>query len=385
MKAITKFAIPEIIFGRGSMEYTALCAKRLGAERAFVVSDSGLEKVGWVDKLLSILDKCQLEWVYFGDVVSNPRDYQIQKGAEFYLENRADVVIALGGGSALDAAKGIALVASNGGSIHDYEGANKIHRPLPPMVFLPTTAGSGSDISQFAIITDTKRHVKMSIISRTLIPNISIIDPLFLQTKPKELVLSSAVDALSHAIESYVSTIASPFTEVQSLKAIELIWKYLPKVSEQQSYPLDLDILEKLSIASTAAAMAFSNASLGAAHAIAHALGGMFDVKHGIVHSALLPAVVLFNMNSCLAKMEKIGSVFLGKRMKNAKNTALSGIEKMKEFFESVGLPVRLRDLLPSADNLENICKMARHDACVITNPKPVSWKDLLRICEEAW
>lgn len=378
---VVKFAIPEIIFGRGSMQYVAMCAQRMGAEKVFLVSDPGLEKVGWVDKVINILEMHGLEWIYFGDVVSNPRDYQIERGARLYLDEQADVVIALGGGSPMDAAKGIATVASNGGTIHDYEGANRIHRPLPPMVFLPTTAGSGSDISQFAIITDTRRHVKISIISRTLVPNISIIDPLFLLTKPRGLVFSSAIDALSHAIESFVSIIASPFTELQSLKSIELIARYLPLAAQS----LELDVLEALSTASTAAAMAFSNAGLGAAHALSHAIGGMYDVLHGHVHPALLPPVMKFNMEACPEKIAQIGQIFLGKRKRSARSTAMEGIEKLQELFESLDMKIRLRDILPDDHDIELLCRMAIQDVCVVTNPRPVTWKDLVKICEEAW
>ncbi len=378
---VVKFAIPEIIFGRGSMKYAGMCARRLGAEKVFVVSDPGLERVGWVDELIDTLEAQGLEWVYFGDVVPNPRDYQIEQGSQMYLAERADVVIALGGGSPMDAAKGIAIVASNGGNIHDYEGANRIHRPLPPMVFLPTTAGSGSDISQFAIITDTRRRVKMTVISRTLVPNISIIDPLFLQTKPRDLVFYSAIDALSHAIESFVSIIASPFTEMQSLKAIELIARYLPMTKES----LDLYILEALSTASTAAGMAFSNAGLGAVHALAHAIGGMYDVPHGHVHPILLPPVMKFNMESCLEKMAQIGQILIGHRKKSGQATALAGIEKLKEMFLSLNMKIRLRDILPDDCDIERLCSMAIKDVCVVTNPRPVTWKDLVKICEEAW
>lgn len=378
---VVKFAIPEIIFGRGSMEYAAMCAQRLGAEKVFFVSDAGLEKVGWVDKLINILEMHGLEWVYFGDVVSNPRDYQIEEGARLYLDERADVVLALGGGSPMDAAKAIATVASNGGSIHDYEGANRIHRPLPPMVFLPTTAGSGSDISQFAIITDTRRRVKISIISRTLVPNISIIDPLFLVTKPRDLVFSSAIDALSHAIESFVSVIASPFTELQSLKSIELIARYLPQAAKSA----DLDILEALSTASTAAAMAFSNAGLGAAHALSHAIGGMYDVLHGHVHPALLPPVMRFNMEACLNRIAQIGQILIGRRKKSTRSTAIEGIEKLQEMFIALDMKIRLRDILPDDPDIESLCRMAIQDVCIVTNPRPVTWKDLLKICEEAW
>lgn len=378
---VLKFSIPEIIFGRGGLEYVGLCARRLGAERVFLVSDSGLEAAGWVDRVTSVLDKEKLRWVYYSDILSNPRDFQIQRGSAAYKRARADVVIGLGGGSPMDAAKGIALVASNGGRIHDYEGANRIHRPLPPMVFIPSTAGSGSDISQFAIITDVERRVKMSIISRTLVPNISIIDPEVLQTKPSSLIVASAVDALCHAVEAYVSKIASPFTEIQSLKAIQLIVGNLQEAAQSR----DPQSLEQLSIASTAAAMAFSNASLGAEHALAHSLGGMFDTMHGLVHPVLLPPVMRFNLPTCEAKMAKVGEILLGKRRRSARSTALAGIEKLEEFCRSLGVPVRLRDIIPERSSLTELCRMATRDACLLTNPRTASWEDLLGICEEVW
>ena len=310
---LRKFSIPEIIFGQGSLRYAGRCARRLGAEKVFLVSDPGLEKVGWVDHLTETLEQEKLRWVYFNDIVSNPRDFQVERGAAIYKEEEADVVIALGGGSPMDAAKGIALVASNGGQIHDYEGANRIQRPLPPMVFIPTTAGSGSDLTQFCIITDVRRKVKMSIIGRSLVPNVSIIDPLLLQTKTQNLIIASGIDALAHAVESYVSRIATPFTELQSLQAIRLILEYLETALETRS----LDSLQQLSTASTAAAMAFSNAGLGADHALAHSLGGMFDTLHGLVHPILLPPVMRFNLPECNEKMANIGEVVMGKRLRS--------------------------------------------------------------------
>ena len=141
---VRKFSVPEIILGRGSLKYAAMCAKRLGAQKVFLVSDPGLERAGWVAQIVDILEAEKLAWYYFNEVVANPRDHQIEEGAKCYMRERCDVVMALGGGSPMDAAKGIAIVVSNGGRISDYEGANKIQRPLPPMVFMPSTAGSGS-------------------------------------------------------------------------------------------------------------------------------------------------------------------------------------------------------------------------------------------------
>jgi alcohol dehydrogenase len=378
---LRKFSIPEIIFGRGSLRYVGRCARRIGAEKVFLVSDPGLEQAGWVDRLTEALDEEKLRWVYFNDVVSNPRDSQVGKGVAIYRRERADVVIALGGGSPMDAAKGIALVASNGGKIRDYEGANRIQRPLPPMVFIPSTAGSGSDISQYTIITDVHRKVKMSIISRTLVPNISIIDPLVLQTKPRQLIIASAIDALCHAIEYYVSKIASPFTELQSLQAVRLIVKNLETAVETRS----LDSLEQLSSASTAAGMAFSNAGLGAEHALSHSLGGMFDTLHGLVHPVLLPAVMRFNLPECVEKMAGIGELLLGRRLGSSEATALAGIEKLEEYCQSLEVSVHLKEIVQDASELPKLCRMAANDACLLTNPRSATWEDLLQICEEAW
>lgn len=380
---ITKFAIPEIIFGRGSLNYTGQCALRLGAKKVFLVSDSGIEAAGWVGRLMDILKKEGIDWVYYAGVNSNPRDFQVEHGAEIYRDHGCDVILAIGGGSSMDTAKGVAIIASNGGRIRDYEGANKVNRPLPPMVLITTTAGSGSDISQFCIITDVERAVKMSIITRTLVPNISIIDPLILTTKSETLIIQSAIDALAHAIEAYISTIASPFTAMHSLKAIDLILRFLPKAVETRS----VDFLEQLSTASISASMAFSNASLGAEHALAHSLGGHFDMRHGVIHPILLPRVMRFNLDYAVDKMADIGRVVLDRRLGTPRETAVAGIEKLEEFFASFKVSLRLRDAIDEADKkyLEPICRMAVNDACNLTNPRPASWQEFLQICEEVW
>ena len=378
---ILKFSVPEIFFGRKSLGYAGLSAKRMGADKIFLVSDSGLEQSGWVEQLLDILAREKLNWVYYSDIDSNPRDWQIQKGAELYKEQNCDVVMAIGGGSPMDAAKGIALVASNGGRVNDYEGANQIRDPLPPMIFIPSTASSGSDISQFAIITDMERRVKMSIISRTLVPNISIIDPELLTTKSRGLIIAAALDALSHAVEAHVSRIASPMTEVHSLKAIELIFHHLPKALETRS----IHHLEKLSMAGTSAAMAFSNASLGLDHALAHSLGGVLDTIHGIIHPILLPQVMRFNLESSTDKIAQIGQVILGKSLGTPEETALAGIERLEEYFKSLKVSTRLRDIVPVRSKLQSVCEMAALDTCLLSNPRSASVQQMLEICEKVW
>jgi alcohol dehydrogenase len=332
---------------------------------------------------MDILEKEGIKWVYYPGVTSNPRDFQVEMGAEFYTKNGTDVIIAIGGGSAMDTAKGIAIIASNGGKIRDYEGANRVQRPLPPMMLITTTAGSGSDISQFCIITDMKRGVKMSIITRTLVPNISIVDPLILRTKSESLIIESAVDALAHAIEAYMSRIASPFTAMHSLKAIDLIMANLPHAVATRS----LDSLEQLSIASVSASMAFSNAGLGAEHALAHSLGGHFDMPHGVVHPILLTSVMRFNLGINPQKMAEIGRVILKGQQGSDRETGLAGIARLDEFFASFDVALRLSQLIPESErhHLEPLCKMAVQDACNLTNPRPATWEEFLQICEEVW
>ena len=378
---IKKFSLPEIIFGHGSMEYTGSYALQLGAKKVFLVSDPGLERSGWVGKLIEVLEASALKWVYYSNVSSNPRDYEVHLGADLYKAEGADVVIGLGGGSPLDMAKGVATVASNGGIIQDYEGANLIVRPLPPMIFLPSTAGSGSDISQFAIITDVARKVKMSLISRSLTPNVSIIDPDMLSTADDNLIVTSSVDALSHAVESYVSLIAHTLTETQALKAMQLILHNLKPALETRD-PL---AMENLSMAAVAAGMSFSNASLGACHAIAHSLGGFFDTPHGMVHPVLLPAVMSYNLPVCEEKMATIGEIVLGKRLSSSRQTAEGGIKRLKEIFLELGTAVHFRDIVDDESAFPQICEMATKDACLLTNPRPATAKELLAICQEAW
>ncbi len=378
---VTKFAIPDVIFGHGAIQHLAQCARRVGASKIFFVSDSGLESVGWVERVISILQKDNLEVVYYSKVSSNPRDHEIHDGAETYLAEGCDVIVALGGGSPMDAAKGIGVIAGNGGQIRDYEGANRIMRPLPPMILIPSTAGSGSDISQFCIITDVERQVKMSIISRSLVPNMSIIDPDILLTKSRSLILASAIDALAHAVESYVSKLSSPFTEIHSYNAIELIINNIKPAVEDR----DLAALEQLSIASTAAGMAFSNAGLGILHALAHSLGGVYDVMHGMVHPVLLPPVMRFNMPASMEKMGIVGRLALGGGEGADEVFARNGIDKLEILFNELGVNTQLRQLLPDQSNVERICKTATLDACHLTNPRNADWEELVAICEEAW
>src|SRR6185369_15922241 len=272
-----KFEVPEIIFGRGLLNQIGSCARRLGGHKVFLVSDEGLFTAGWVDKALRYIMDAGLEVILYDNITSNPKDLEIEAGAQEYIRHGADVIVGLGGGSAMDAAKGIAILVSNGGRIRDYVGPDKIIRPLPPLVLCPTTCGTGSDVSQFAIVNDTENRCKVTIMSRCVAPDISLTDPDTLETLPDEYVCTTATDALSHAVEAFFSVASTSLTDVHAIKALRLVSASLVSaVRERKS-----DDLENLAKASLHAGMAFSNSLLGIVHALAHPIGGLYDANHG--------------------------------------------------------------------------------------------------------
>ena len=200
-------------------------------------------------------------------------------------------------------------------------------------------------------------------------------------TKSRSLIIAAALDALSHAIEAHLSRIASPMTEIHSLKAIELIFHHLPTALETRA----ISHLEKLSMAGTFAAMAFSNASLGLDHALAHSLGGVLDTVHGIIHPILLPQVMRFNLKSSTDKIAQIGQVILGKTLSSPRETALAGIENLEAYFKSLKVSTRLRDIVPDRSKLQRVCEMAALDTCLLSNPRSASVQEMLEICDKVW
>ena len=268
---LLKFEIPEIIFGRGSLKQIGQCSRRLGGERIMLVTDPGIIATGWIDEALGYLKQEGLTSVVYDNVVTNPRNFQVEQGAVEYAQKECDVIIAIGGGSPMDTAKGIAILASNRGRIEDYVGCNLITESIPPLICVPTTAGTGSDVSQFAIIADQQKKIKMTILSRAIMPDISLIDARLLQTESTELIASTGMDALTHAIEAYVSSLSWPLTDPHANHAIKLVFRHL----SEAVYRKTLDPLEGMAIASLEAGAAFSNAILGAVHALAHPLGGL--------------------------------------------------------------------------------------------------------------
>ena len=380
---ICKFVMPEVIFGPGSLGQIAESAQRLGAEKVFLVTDEGLKRAGWVEKAVAILQEWGMDYVLWSQVTPNPKDYEVEEGAQQFLAAGCDAIVALGGGSPIDAAKGIAILVSNGGRIHDYEGVDKVSRPLPPMIMIPSTAGTGADVSQFAVITDTRRKVKMVLVSKSLVPDISIVDPLLLTTKDAMLTANTGLDALAHAVEAYVSSAATPMTDVLALNAVRLIAGNLRESVASQN---NLQAKEAMAMASLQAGLAFSNAILGAVHAMAHQLGGLRDMPHGAVDAILLPYVMEYNLIAAVDRFVDI-AVALGENVNGLgrRDAAARAIRAVRRLNQDLGIPSSLREIGLGVEDIPRLSQNAMKDPCLLTNPRDIGVSEIAEIFYRAW
>lgn len=379
---ISKFVAPEIIFGRGSLSQIGESLVRLGVSKAFLVSDNGVIKSGWVDLAQEYLTAAGLETVIFSSLTTNPKDCEVTEGVAKYLASGCDGIVSVGGGSPTDVAKAIAILASNGGRLQDYEGVNLIVTPLPPMVIVPSTAGAGSEVSQFTIIVDTERKLKMSIISRSLVPDIAIVDPELLKTKDALLAAATGVDALTHGIESYVSLAATPLTDIHALKAIHLISRNLRRAVAERS---DMEANTNMSMASLTAGLAFSNAILGAAHAMTHQVDGLIDQHHGETNASILPHVMRFNLLACPERFRDI-AVAMGEDVTGLGlvQAAERSIDAVQRLITDIGLAKGLSQLGLQEEFIPVLSRNAMKDACLVTNPRSATYEDILGIFHSA-
>jgi alcohol dehydrogenase class IV len=376
-----KFEVPEIIFGRGLLNQIGACARRIGGHKVFLVSDQGLFAAGWVDKALKFIIEAGLEVILYDNITANPKDHEIEAGALEYIRHGADVIVGLGGGSAMDAAKGVAILVSNGGRIRDYVGPDKIIRPLPPLVLCPTTCGTGSDVSQFAIINDTENRCKLTIMSRCVAPDISLTDPDMLETLPDEFVCTTATDALSHALEAFFSVASTSLTDVHAIKALRLVSNSLVEAVRERR----ADDLENLARASLHAGMAFSNSLLGIVHALAHPIGGLYDANHGSINAILLPEVIKYDIPVVTDKLPEL-AWGLGHRGDGGINSSAEIVqERLAAMLDAAGAPRSLRSIGVQHDDLPELARRALKDVCIVTSPRQADEKDLLAILERAY
>jgi len=379
---LLKFEVPEVIHGIGALTKIGCCAKRLGGDKILLVTDPGIIRSGWIDEVLTHLEKENLKYVVYDNVVTNPRDFQVEQGAQLYNRENCDVIAAVGGGSPIDTAKGIGILASNHGKIHEYEGCNLVTQPVPPLVCAPTTAGTGADISQFAVVADTRKKRKMTILSRSIMPDISLIDPRLLQTKPEDLMAATGMDTLTHAIEAYVSSLSWPLTDPHAIHAIELVWRHLLNAVRNKN----VDSLVGMSIACLEAGVAFSNAILGAVHALAHPIGGLYDLHHGLINSVLLPVVVGQNMEHAKDKFANIARVMGVETRGMTREEAAGHVRyQIENLIHKLKMPTRFSQLGLDKEDIPLLAKLAQQDLCMMTNPCCFSLDEIEAMYREVW
>jgi alcohol dehydrogenase len=378
---LRKFVAPEFIIGADARLLAGRYAKNFGARHVFVVTGPNIISAGWVKDVTDSLDAEEIKFTIFSGINPNPRDHEVMAGAGIYQESGCDAIVAVGGGSPIDCAKGIAIVVSNKKHVLEFEGVDNVAVPPPPMICIPTTAGTGADVSQFAIINDTPRRVKIAIISKMIVPDIALVDPVPLTTLSPKLTAHTGMDAITHSVEAYVSNASSPVTDIQALESIKLMKGHLLMAYKN---PDSVEERYQTMLGSLLAGLAFSNASLGAVHAMAHSLGGYSDLPHGECNALLLEHVAEFNYDACPDRYAAIGALLGSTGGQKGRKRKEELIHALRTLRESLGVTDRLADLGVTKKDLPELAKKAMHDPCLATNPKKMTVGNIEKVYEKA-
>lgn len=375
----TTFYMPSVnIMGIGSVADAINFIKQQGFNKGLIVTDSVLNKIGVVKNFTDLLEQQDIASVVFDKTQPNPTVGNVNAGLVVLKDNDCDFVVSLGGGSPHDCAKGIALVGSNGGQIADYEGVDQSKKPQLPLIAINTTAGTASEMTRFAIITDETRHVKMAIVDKNTTPILSVNDPSLMVGMPSSLTAATGMDALTHAIEAYVSTAATPITDAVALKAIQLIKNNLPTAVKDGE---NVHTREQMAYAQFMAGMAFNNASLGYVHAMAHQLGGFYDLPHGVCNAVLLPHVQRYNAQVCSERLKDVAnSLGVDVTDMTAEQGADAAISAINKLSKEVGIPAGLEILGAKVEDISLLADNALKDVCGLTNPKQATHEEICQI-----
>jgi alcohol dehydrogenase class IV len=383
LSELRKFVAPEFVFGPGAGSLAGQFAANLSVKKALLVTDPGLMRLGLPDRVADSLRAEGVACTVFSGVTANPRDSEIMAGADTYRREQCDALVAVGGGSPMDCAKAIGIVCTNERHVLEFEGVDNVERPGPPLICIPTTAGTAADISQFCIVNDTGRKVKIAIVSKTMVPDVALIDPALTVTMDAHLTAHTGLDALTHAIEAYVSNASSAITDLHALEAVRLVRRHLIQTIKA---PDDLEARTGMMLASTYAGLAFSNAILGAVHAMAHSLGGLLDLPHGLCNAILLDHVVDFNLSAAPQRYRHLGNALgadipVGAGEDEIRQGTLGAIRELKR---AAGVTQTLCDLGMTKAELPLLAENALADACMLTNPRQPTASEVIAIYEKA-
>lgn len=382
MKDFT-FSVPQnIVVGKGSIRRLPELAKELSGTHAFIISGPSLNKMGVVKRCADSLEKAGIKCDAFTETEGNPSVETVDKATEGFLSSGADFIVALGGGSPMDVAKAVGVVAKYGGSITEYEGGGKVPGEIVPLIAIPTTAGTGSEVTAFSVITDHSRNYKLTVFSYKLIPAYAILDAELLTTAPALVAAACGIDALVHALEAYISTAASPFTDAMAEKAMELIGKNIRRYVANRG---DLEAAEAMLTGSLFAGIAFSWARLGDVHAMSHPVSAFFDVPHGVANAILLPVIVEYNSLADHGKYIKIYNYIseapVGKD--EFKPSMLS--EEIRRLNAALGIPGSLSEAGVSREKFDAMAEDAMKSGNIAVNPRSTTKQDILNLYDKAF
>jgi alcohol dehydrogenase len=368
-----------VVFGRGTLARLGELARELGGKRVLLVTDPGLEEAGHPQLAADYLRAAGLEVSVFDEVRENPTSVQVEVGAGFARERGIDLIVAVGGGSAMDCAKGLNFLVTNGGKIADYKGFGKATKPMLPSIGVPTTAGTGSEAQSFALITDERTHLKMACGDRKAAFRIALLDPELTVSQPRHVTAVTGIDALAHAVESYVCTKRNPISQALSLAA----WRHLePNFETALREPTNLDARAAMQIGSHLAGAAIENAMLGICHSCANPLSAHYGLTHGTAIGVLLPHVVRFNAPAAEALY---ADLVVATRPLNGSPASEVLSRRLSDFVAAAGQPTRLRDCGVSETILHLLAVEANEQWTARFNPRPVTEDDLHQVYRAAW
>ncbi|WP_210766284.1 iron-containing alcohol dehydrogenase [Salinicola sp. MIT1003] len=374
----------KILMGAGVHAQAAQIVKMLGAERVLIIADGALLESEVFSGITQVLDEDNIGWALFTEVEQDPSDTTVEKALAVCQDNKSSALIALGGGSAIDVAKAVGILMTNGGRIHDYEGIRKFEVKPLPLVAVPTTAGTGSEVSGSCVITDSTRHLKMSIRHAELNPaSVALLDPLAVKTLPAHVAMHAGMDAFVHAFESYISLNANPITDAMNLHALELLSSnLLPFVANRSNEEAALNML----CSSSLAGMAFGITGLGNVHCISRFIGAYFHLSHGLSNALCLPHVAEFNRIAVQEKYARLAETFgCDVRGLPVRDAAVHTVRFIQQLCADLDVPPRLREVGVQKEKFEEIAKLCLEANYNRWNPRYTSQADFLRTLNEAY
>jgi alcohol dehydrogenase class IV len=372
----------KLIFGENSIGELIPEIEEMGCSKAFLVTDKGIVEAGLAERVEKALGSKHIGT--FDGCIQDSGLHIINEAADAARETGTDVLVSVGGGSTIDTAKGMAVLLKEGGQIQDYAGMQILSRPQTPHIVIPTTAGTGSEVTYALVVKDWDKNQKLIFADTFMTPNIGILDPTMTAGMPPQLTATTGMDALTHAVEAIHALQAEPIADGMALHAIRLIFEYLPRCVENGD---DLFARGQQQIAATMAGIAFGNAQIGLVHAMAHTVGGLFKVPHGLANSVLLPHVMMYNLDECPDRYavvaQGMGIDISGMKDEEAGEAAANAVW---ELTKKMGVPQKLREAGVPEEGLEEASEMALYDGSVVYNPKPVfESEEVLAVYKEAW